>query len=235
MKLERLLVCSLVLFFALACENQDDNTLEMARSCVDNAASISFTNQTQASSQAAGCDAMITNANLVTPEALKVRFGALMIEAGLMNQVATLAQAKNNKTTGVDGLAIMLSYLNINATLAATLNSVAIQANNPGMLYLAGIINMAVALQSVSAISGGNGASVVTALNPTTCTAACQTQVATAFTTFQSGACASPSDQASTDPANLCYKSKQITNGLPANATAAQIEAAIYAYAQTAH
>jgi len=218
----------------LACESPTDNNIEQARLCTNNAAKMALSTPAAAVAPATACESFIISSNLSNNiEGAKIQFSDILMEDQILGGIAQAAGAKSGS---VDSLNSMMPLLIANpAADGQRMLTVATTSGDPSLVFVAGLINMATTLSSLSSLtSGSNPAAALTALQNCN-TAACQNALASSFNSMAQGACASPSNQASTDPNNLCYKSKQITMGLPANPTAAQLQAAIAAYAASPH
>jgi hypothetical protein len=233
------------IFVLVACETSTDNTIETARQCNDNAAKLalaSTANAALAATQATACEAILTNANLAFPagtvESLKIQFGAVLIEDQILPNIAQAATAKSQHTGNVDGLSGMLPLLiDPVATDAVKLQNIAVASGKSSLIYVSGLINMATTLANLGGgLSSGTGAGAVPA-DITACagTPACAAALQTSFNSMSGAACASPVDNASTDPNNLCNKAKAISAAAGPNPSAAALANAIAAYAAAPH
>ncbi|MBK9294611.1 MAG: hypothetical protein IPM57_09220 [Oligoflexia bacterium] len=84
--------------FILACETAEDNSLEVARKCIDEAARLVVTSTTAAKAQAAICEARVSS--MTSKESGKIGFAAVLIledKFTLMSNIASSMSSGSNK------------------------------------------------------------------------------------------------------------------------------------------
>ncbi len=217
-------ILTLTTITLFACETPEDNTVEKARSCTDNAAKMSFTDDVGAASLATQCDAMISASGINSREANKILFGAILIEEKKMSKIKDLVAAAKSNAGGKDGINAVLTTLAFTSDTAANsyynstrLKLAALNSGSPGLQTIASLVSMASVLNSVTSL-GSNISDPSSALTAITnckdlsggCTQAMQDAIASSAVTLVTSACASASDASSTDPNNLCNKAKGI-------------------------
>lgn len=215
----RLLIISATLLLVLACETSEDDTIEKARTCVDNAGKMAFDDPDAAADAALECDSMITNSGLTTKEAFRIQFGAILIKQKKLDRIAEMADAAKNQSTvsgsPADGLnsAINIMVFTGGTTDGSDAARIKTAGSNLGgySKVVGEFAYFATRLDSLSNITDATSANNAAAA----CAgdASCTADVAATIISMQQGACASSVDQNSTDPNNMCYKLKQITNG----------------------
>ncbi|MCC6278049.1 MAG: hypothetical protein IT289_09060 [Oligoflexia bacterium] len=201
------------------CETGDDDKIQKARSCLDNAAKVAFTNAAQAQSDVAACSAQLGSVN--TPEANRIRFGIFLIENQKLARIADFANAiKASAGTNRDGLTAGFPVLIVtNTTISQNGVNIAAGTGSTGIQTVASMIHvstvMATSLGALNISASDTADQVYTKINNCAggCSAAEKQALASAITTAQSSACADPSDNASTDSNNPCKILKDITNG----------------------
>lgn len=220
MRIASLLLITLTL---MSCgETAEDNTIEKARTCTDNAASIAFTNPDLAATQAATCESMITSSGLTSLEANRIIFGALLIQQKKMSQIATMANNLKTKTSGnLDGLNTVLSVMvfnnpEINTGLTAA-GKVQRAGNKmgAGAQLLGNLIMLAtqMAYCASGTVDPNNASAALQACinNPGLLTV----PLTDVINQLKSGACDSEKDKNSTDPNNMCFKLKSANSKCP--------------------
>jgi hypothetical protein len=233
-------------FFALACETPDDNNLESIRTCVDTASKLAVSNAAAAVSKAGECDTLASASTNQTKAMQEIRFGIILLLENKLTQIGLMAQSLKTSSGGRDGLTTVLSIMVFNyspgttavpsstdTTYASRISSYG-NAVGGAAATLGNMIVLSTTLASFATIT--DSASALAAL--TSCSqpaSTCdKTAVATAAYAMAQNACAAPSDQASTDPSNLCFKMKAaIGSNTPANPSA--LLASLAAYAATPH
>jgi hypothetical protein len=215
-----------------ACEDPTANTIEQARDCSDKAAQLALANPGAASGTSgagAVCASMLANIN--TAEANQIKFGDILIEDGILGNIAQAAQNQSVKTGGVDALnSMLLVLIDPVPTDVTTLTNVANGSNSNGMIYVAGLIGMATTLNTLSTLTTATTASSVPA-TITACagSAPCAAALQTTYNSMATAACSYAGD------ATLCSKAQAISAAAGPNPTAAALANAIATYASTAH
>ncbi|MDZ4677994.1 MAG: hypothetical protein SGI74_10875 [Oligoflexia bacterium] len=230
---QRLILCSVLLSFSLtACETAEDGNIEAARACVDNAAKSAFTNPDAASTAASGCEAKL--GSVTTKEAQRVRFGIYLIVDKKLHRMAEMVDAMKTNSGGLDGMNVALSVLVVPG--GATRSQSYVNAGNgsasSGIKKVASLINMATNLNDCSTFGAG-ATGVQTAV--AACAGTNPALVATMARDLKSSACASPSDNTSTDANNPCVKAKAFTDNCAGGQTDAAIATCLSNYLATPH
>jgi hypothetical protein len=234
---QRLILLGALLAFSLtACEGTDDDSIEKARACVDNAAKVAFTNAAAASAAASTCEVSI--AGVTTKEAQRVRFGIYLIVDQKLARMAEMVDAMKKPAAGVDGMAAALNVLVVpgGATRATSYQNVGNGTQSNGIKTVASLISMATNLDSCTGNAGGfagGGTGVTTAV--TACAAANPTLVAAQARSLKDAACADPSNNTSTDPNNPCNKAKAFTDNCAGGQSDAAIANCMATYLATPH
>ena len=179
----------------------------------------------------------------------EIRFGIVLLIESKLTQIAAMAQnLKQSAGSSHDGITGVVAIMVFNATgapnpLASDLTyATRIQSYGSAIggaaATLGNLISLSTALASFgTGITDANSA-LAALQNCATlsngCTAQQQTAAAGSAYAMEQSACAAPSDQASTDPSNMCFKLKTaIGSATPANP--AQLLTNLSNYANTAH
>lgn len=197
------LVSSVVLAIT-ACETADDNNIERARACVDNAMKLSLTNAGLAATNAATCETYV--ANLTSREAGKVAFMTTLVEQQKISQLATAAGALSQSSSAVGTSMSYLAYGTVAAS--STMWTYASRSGSSGILKLAALIQVATIANAALAITAGNNGSVASAIAAITPGSQQETDAAAAVLVLQQSACAGADSTSST-----CTKLTTAING----------------------
>jgi hypothetical protein len=223
--------CLLTVFvLGVGCETPDDNTIETIRNCVDTASRVAATNPSAAAVQAKTCDTMAQASSIATPTMAQIKFGIILLIEQKLTQIAQMANSlKSNTQAPTSGLSTALSIMVFNnspspAAIPSTDDvnySTRIQASGNTLggnaALLGNMISVATSLASVVG-TVTDGPSAVAAIqacatSQASCPPAEQQSLANSIYNMEQGACASASDQASTDKSNPCFQMKAALNG----------------------
>jgi len=134
------LVLSLLLCLGiLGCETDQDNAIEQARQCTDNASQIAISNPSAAATIASSsCEPLIQN--IQTPEAGLIGVGIVLLEEQKLSSLTAIETAVN---AGTGTVTTSVSYLEFStqAHVTSILNYAALSAD-PGSQELASLISM---------------------------------------------------------------------------------------------
>jgi len=145
----RAIFASLFLFSFLACETKDDDNIEIARQCSNNAAQIAATNATLAAQIASqSCEPLIQNVQ--TTEAGLIGVGLLLIEEQKLSNLTTVESAISQNTNAFSTAVAFLVFSS--QTRVNSLLTYATRSQDPGSNELANLISFAYV---ASAVSGG--------------------------------------------------------------------------------
>ena len=187
----------------MACETTQDQNIEQARQCSDNAAQLAASDPSAAASMASGCEALI--ANIQTQEAGLIGGGLVLLEE---QKTASLTSIETAVSAGTGAVATSISFLVFSSQ--AHVNSLTYYAGlaaDSNTSELANIVSLAYFANASAALAGGINqntptATLVTdiqnlATDPTNGPPAAQ-----ALLTAQANACSSGSSTLCTDLTN---------------------------------
>jgi hypothetical protein len=187
---------SIVILFAAiglitACETADDNNLESARTCLDNASRQAVNNPSAAATAASTCDTMVTS--MTSPESGKIGFGAMLLVEQKFSQIPGLADALKSSTNSLatgfslmvfasqPNLTKMLGYATRSASLG--IQKIALYIQSATLVATAGAIGTSpTPAQVQTAVAGLNAANANSA--------GTENSLATNLVSLQQNACA---------------------------------------------
>jgi len=137
----------------MSCETADDNNIEQARQCLNNASQIATGNPPQVTTAAniarTSCEPLI--ANVQSAEAGSIGVGIVLVEEGKLNSLTSIQTAVSNGTSAVT---TSISYLVFQTSSdITTITTYAQRSGDPSEIQLAAIVTLA---YYVNIASGGN-------------------------------------------------------------------------------
>ncbi|CAM6001621.1 unnamed protein product [Sphagnum balticum] len=168
----------------------DENSLEEAQSCLNNAATTAVTNAAAGSQAAYGCEATI--ANMTGPEAGQIGVGLVLIEE---QKLTNLTSVENAISNGSGAIATSITYLTLSSVAQVNkLVNYATISGSSSCQELADIINFA---QFLNAQTGGT-------INPSTTTGAITSAIAGIIATNNATLIASTANAAASAQISAC-------------------------------
>lgn len=206
----------------LACETPQDESIEQARQCADNAAQLATSNPSAAATMASiSCEPLI--ANIQTQEAGLIGGGLVLIEE---QKTSSLNSIETAVSAGTGAVATSISFLVfLSPTHVTNLTYYAALANDTNTQELASIVTLAYFANASAALAGG--------INQNTPTATLVTDIQGLETDMTNGPAAAQavlSAQASacsSGPSTLCT---DLTNAIGGATTQSAIFTNIAAY-----